>query len=122
MKTLTRDEQQIARVATLIAGCMFEEFDGSLEERLEQAIEFENLGTDGDLSDTDRDRLRLLLDATTGITSGLTDSETGDVIREATIAEACASAEAGQEGHIVVDWRTEGGWNGEDFRRCYVAL
>lgn len=111
MTTLTRDEQQIARVATLIAGCIFEEFEGSLADRLEQAIEFENLGSDGDLSNTDRDRLRLLLDAATGITSALTDSETTEFIREATIAEACGSAEAGPEGHILVDGR-----------RRYVAL
>ena len=122
MVTMTRDEQQITRAARTIAGCIFDEFEGTLESRIEQAIEFENLGTDGDLSETDRDRLRLLLDAATGITSDLMDSETGEVIREAKVEEACASAEAGPEGHIAVDWRKDGGWNGEDFRRCFVAL
>lgn len=111
MTTMTRDEAQIATAATQIAGCIFSDAEGTLTERLEQSIEFENLGSDGDLSSDDRNRLRLLLDAATGITSDLTDSETGDVIREATVAEACESASAGPEGHILVDGR-----------RCYVAL
>jgi hypothetical protein len=51
----------------------------------------------------------------------LCDSETGNVIREATEEEAVESVCAGPEGHIAVDWRKAGGWNGEDYRRCYVA-
>lgn len=110
-KTTYTEEQQIARVAKIIAGAIFEDAEGTIESRLEQAIAWRNQGTDCDLSSTDRDRLRLLLDAATGITSDLTDSETSEVIREATVAEACASAEAGPEGHTVVDGR-----------RCYVSL
>ena len=122
MTTAVRDEQQIARAATLIAGNIFEDATGDLEARLNQAIQWQNQGTDSDMSDADRDCLRLLMDEATGITSDLTDSETGEVIRTATIAEACESAKAGPEGHIVVDWRAEGGWHGEDYRKCYVAL
>ena len=68
------------------------------------------------------EQIAILADIATGITSDLCDSETGDVIREATESEARESVAAGHEGHIVVDWRTEGGWMGEDFRRCYVSL
>lgn len=105
------DAQRISQVATMIAGSIFEDSTGSLEHRLEQAINWNNAGTDSDLNNNDRDRLRLLLDAATGITADLTDSETGDVIRVATVAEACESAAAGAEGHIDI--------NG---RKCYVCL
>ena len=109
-ETMT-DGQKINRLASQIAGSVFDDAEGTLEERLEHAIEWKNLGTDCDICGDDRDRLRLLLDAATGITSDLTCSDTNDVIREATIDEACASAEAGAEGHILIDGR-----------RCYVAL
>ena len=118
----TAEEQEIAREATRISGAVFEDAEGTIAERLEQAIDWRNQGTDCDIDSEDRNRLRLLLDAVTGITSNLIDSDTGEVIREATVAEACESVEAGPEGHIVVDWRAEGGWHGEDFRKCYVAL
>ena len=68
------------------------------------------------------EQMAILADVETGITSDLYDSETGDVIREATESEARESVAAGHEGHIVVDWRMDGGWLGEDFRRCYVSL
>lgn len=51
----------------------------------------------------------------------LCDSDSNDTLREATQDETVDSVLAGPEGHIVVDWRSEGGWNGEDYRRCYVA-
>jgi hypothetical protein len=68
------------------------------------------------------EQISILADTETGITSNLCDSETGDVIRAATETEARESVAASDEGHIVVDWRSEGGWMGEDFRRCYVSL
>ena len=56
----------------------------------------------------------------------LYDYQTGDAIRPATRQERDSSdaevASGNHEGVIAVDWRTEGGWNGEDFRQCYVAL
>lgn len=109
-KTMT-DEQNINRVASMIAGSIFNDAEGTLGDRLQYAIDWENLGTDCDLSGDDRNRLRLLHDAATGVTSDLTDSQTNNVIRTATVAEACASAEEGAEGHITVDGRL-----------CYVAL
>jgi hypothetical protein len=105
------DEQNINRVASMIAGSIFNDAEGTLVDRLQYAIDWENLGADCDLSGNDCDRLRLLHDAATGITSDLTDSQTNNVIRAATVAEACASAEAGVEGHITVAGRL-----------CYVAL
>lgn len=106
------DEQKIAAAAALLAGSIFESADGdSLAADIEFCLRWKNLGSDGDLTAADRDGLRILLDAATGITSDLCDSETSEVIRPATIAEACASATEGPEGHIVVDGR-----------RCYVCL
>ena len=105
------DEQNINRVASMIAGSVFDDAEGTLVDRLQYAIDWENLGTDCDLSGDDRNRLRLLHDAATGVTSDLTDSQTNNVIRAATVAEACVSAEVGVEGHITVDGRL-----------CYVAL
>ena len=48
----------------------------------------------------------------------LIDSDTNDVIRDATADEAAESALAGAEGHILIDCRGEG--REEDSRRCYV--
>lgn len=110
--TTYTDEQTIAAAAALLAGSIFEDAEGdTLEANIEYCLAWKNLGTDCDLTSADRDGLRLLLDAATGITSDLCDSETAEAIREATIAEACASATAGPEGHILVDGR-----------RCYVCL
>ena len=110
--TTYTDEQQIAAAAALLAGCSFEDAGGeTLEANIEYCLALKNKGSDGDLTQSDRDGLRLLLDAATGITSDLCDSETTEVIRPATIAEACESATAGPEGHIVIDGR-----------RCYVCL
>lgn len=110
--TTYTDEQKIAAAAALIAGSIFEDAEGdTLEENIEYCLNWKNLGTDCDLSNSDKDGLRLLLDAATGITSDLCDSDTTEVIREATIDEACQSATAGPEGHILVDGR-----------RCYVCL
>jgi hypothetical protein len=110
--TTYTDEQMIAATAAMLAGCIFEDAEGeTLEANIEYCLAWKNKGSDGDLTQSDRDGLRLLLDAATGITSDLCDSETTEVIREATIAEACASATAGLEGHILVDGR-----------RCYVCL
>ena len=105
----THEERTITTVATQIAGSIFAAAYGSLPSRLNQVISCHD--PDCSLSSTDRDRLRLLLDAATGITSDLTDSKTCNIIRPATVDEACASALAGPEGHIAADGRT-----------CYVAL
>jgi hypothetical protein len=102
---LTAEEKKIYTAAVAIAGTIFGDTDGTLEHRLETAIACGNLASE------DRDALRLLLDAVTGITSDLMDSDTAETIREATVAEAIESAMARPEGHILVDGR-----------RCYVAL
>ena len=103
--------KKIAAAANSIAGSAFSAAAGTLEERLETAIGWRNLGTDGDLTHEDRDALRRLLDAATGITADLMDADTGDRIRLATVAEAVDSALARPEGHILVAGR-----------RCYVQL
>jgi len=106
------DEQRIARAAMTIAGCIFEDADQStLAGKLQHCCAWRNQGTDDDLTQADRDGLRLLLDAATGLSSNLCDSETGAVIRTPTVEEVCESALAGPTGYIMV--------NGV---QCYVEL
>jgi len=57
-----------------------------------------------------RDAVARLLHETSG-PFDLCDSETTEVIRKATADEAAESANAGEEGHILVDGK-----------RCYVAI
>ena len=106
------DEQRIAQAAMTIAGCIFEDCRvTALVGKLLHCCQWQNQGTDDDLTQADRDGLRLLLDAAAGIRSNLCDSETGAVIRAATVEEVCESAVAGPEGHIMVDGL-----------QCYVQL
>lgn len=111
MTKLEQLEQMVSLAASRIAGAIYDDATGTTEERLEAVIGHKNLGTDGDLTSEDRNALELLRDALTGVTSDLYDSDTADVIREATAEEAVESALAGPEGHILVDGR-----------RCYVSL
>tara|TARA_R110002110_G_scaffold22933_7_gene88248 strand:- start:448 stop:1590 length:1143 start_codon:yes stop_codon:yes gene_type:complete len=108
---LSEEETQlIAQAATQVAGAIFEDTAGEhIEDRLQAARKWQNQGADADLTSEDRIALDLLHDAATGITSDLTDAETNDVIRNATIEEACQSAVA-INGIILVDGR-----------RAYVA-
>lgn len=108
---MTTTSATIAQAARQIAGSIFEDAEGTLEQRLEACVAWKNRGMDCDLSYSDRQKLELLYDVATGITSDLYDSDTAEVIREATDAEAIESALAGPEGHIMVDGR-----------RCYVAV
>ena len=54
----------------------------------------------------------------------LMDYTTGEYIRPATKEEREASDREVDDGHyegvIPVDWRGEGGWNGADYRNCWV--
>ena len=104
MTTITELDEKISQAASQIAGACYDDASGTIEQRLTAAI-------DGDLTREDRIALGLLLDALTGVTSDLCDSDTTDTIREATADEAIASALARPEGHILVDGR-----------RCYVSL
>ena len=106
------DEQRIAQAATTIAGCIFEDCDQpTLIAKLLHCCVWRNQGTDDDLTQADRDGLRLLLDAVMFLSSNLCNSETGAVIRKATVEEVCESAVSGPEGHIMVDGV-----------QCYVEL
>lgn len=111
MTTITAIDRMISQAASQIAGAIYDDASGSIEQRIEAAIAHRNLGTDGDLTSEDRLALGLLLDALTGVTSDLYDSDTAETIREATAQEAIESALARPEGHILVDGR-----------RCYVAI
>ena len=97
------DEQRIARAAMTIAGCIFEDADQStLAGKLQHCCAWRNQGTDDDLTQADRDGLRLLLDAAAGISSSLCNSTNGAAIRTPTVEEVCESVVAGPEGHIMV--------------------
>ena len=98
------NEQRIAQAAMTIAGCIFEDCDQpTLVAKLIHCCTWRNQGTDSDLTQVDREGLRLLLNAVTGIRSNLCNSETGAVIRAATVEEVCESVLAGPEGHIMAD-------------------
>jgi len=106
------DEQLIAQAAMTIAGCIFEDCDQTtLAGKLLHCCEWQNEGTDDDLTQADRDGLLLLLNAAEGLSSNLCNSANGAVIRTATVEEVCESVLAGPEGHIIV-----GGV------QCYVEL
>ena len=97
------DEQRIAQAAMTVAGCIFEDADQStLVAKLQHCCAWRNQGTDDDLTQADRDELRLLLDAATGISSSLCNSETGAVIRTPTVEEVCESVLAGPEGTLLL--------------------
>ena len=111
-KTMSNDNQSIALAAMTIAGCIFEDCEETtLVGRLEHCLAWKNHGTAGDLTQSDRDGLRLLLDAVNGPTSNLCNSETNEVIRPATVEEVCRSVVASPEGHVMVDGV-----------QCYVEL
>jgi len=58
------DEQRIARAAVKIAGSIFEDCDEStLVAKLQHCCAWRNQGTEDDLTQADREGLRLLLDA-----------------------------------------------------------
>jgi len=98
------DEQRIAQAAMTIAGCIFEDCDQpTLVTKLRHCCEWRNQGTDDDLTQEDREGLRLLLYAAIDLNCNLCNSETGAVIRTATVEEVCESAVAGLGGHIMVD-------------------
>ena len=106
------DEQRIARAAMTIAGCIFEDCDQpTLADKLLHCCRWSNQGTDSDLTYTDHERLRLLLNAAEGLNSNLCNSKTGAVIRTATVEEVCESVLAGLAGQIMVDGV-----------KCYVEL
>jgi hypothetical protein len=58
------DEQRIARAAMTIAGSIFEDcHEPTLVAKLQHCCAWRNQGTDDDLTQADREGLRLLLDA-----------------------------------------------------------
>ena len=58
------DEQRIARAAVKIAGSIFEDcHQSTLVDKLRHCSTWRNQGTDDDLTQADREGLRLLLDA-----------------------------------------------------------
>lgn len=53
----------------------------------------------------------------------LVDAASNRIIREATPEEVAASEESDKSGNAGIfpcDWRSEGGWMGEDWRDCYT--
>lgn len=97
--TTTRQDTMIADAALSIYPALYDGPANTLEGRIATAI------LHGKMTSGDRAALELLVDAATGVTSHLMDSDTAEKIRDATIEEAVQSALARPEGHILVDGR-----------------
>lgn len=58
---MTTAQKTIEQRAADIAGAIWDDSNGTTAERLQACIDSPNLGTDGDLTDDDREQLRALL-------------------------------------------------------------
>lgn len=96
--------------AASICGCLWDDVDGeTVVDKLQAVLATRNAGGDADLTDADRRSLEVLLSLTDEAVYMLTDADTNDDVRDATVAEVCESLLAGPEGFITVDGR-----------KCYV--
>lgn len=112
--TLTETEKMISIAASKIAGACYDDAEGTLAERLATVRDIANLGSDGDLTQADRDAIDTLIGLLEGETFTLCDYATGDRLRPATDDEVCrcavAQASDNGAGAFAVDGQT-----------CYVA-
>ncbi|HBH54966.1 MAG TPA: hypothetical protein DDY91_24045 [Planctomycetaceae bacterium] len=106
----TNELKTIAATASKICGCLWDDVDavGTIA-KLQAVLATSNPGGDADLTNDDRRALEVLLSVTDEAVYMLTDAETNDDLRDATVDELCESLLAGPEGFIEVDGR-----------RCYV--
>lgn len=109
--TLTETELlTVGLCAASICGCLWDDVDGeTVVTKMQAVLATRRPGGDADLTDADRRSLEVLLSLTDEAVYMLTDANTNDEIRDATVAEVCESLLAGAEGWIDVDGR-----------RCYV--
>ena len=110
MSLTTNELKTIAATASTICGCLWDDVDAvGIVGKLASVLAITQPGGDADLTRDDIAALTVLLSATDGATYMLTDADTNDDLRDATIAELCDSLLSGREGIIDV--------NGT---RCYV--
>lgn len=109
--TLTKTElRTVGLCAASICGCLWDDVDGdTVVAKLQAVLASRRPGGDADLTDVDMHNLKALLSLTDEAVYMLTDADTNDEIRDATVAEVCESLLAGPEGFITVDGR-----------QCYV--
>ncbi len=110
MSLTTNELKTIAATASKICGCMWDDVDAvGTVAKLQAVLAMTQPGGDADLTRDDIEALTVLLSATDEAVYMLTDADTNDDLRDATIAELCKSLLSGPEGIIEVDGS-----------RCYV--
>jgi hypothetical protein len=118
MSLTTNELKTIYATASKICGCMWDEVSVYVPlhkhafrtvAKLKTVLWMTQPGGNADLTRDDIAALTVLLSATDGAVYMLTDAETNDDLRDATIAELCESLLSGPEGIIEVDGS-----------RCYV--
>ena len=109
--SLTINElKTIAAAASKICGCMWDDIAAvGTVAKLQAVLATIQPGGDADLTRDDIEALKVLLSATDEAVYMLTDADTNDDLRDATIDELCQSLLSGPEGIIEVDGK-----------RCYV--
>lgn len=110
MSLTTNELKTIAATASKICGCMWDDVDAvGTVAKLRAVLAMPQQGGDADLTKEDIESLKVLLSATDEAVYMLTDADTNDDLRDATIDELCKSLLSGPEGIIEVDGK-----------RCYV--
>ena len=92
--TLTATEKMITTAASQIAGACYDDAEGTLAERLQSVHQMADLGSDGDLTQADRDAIATLIGLLDGEKFTLCDYRSGDQLRTATADEVCRCAVA----------------------------
>jgi len=110
MSLTINDLNTIAVTASKICGCLWDDCDAvGTVAKLQAVLAMPQLGGDADLTKDDVESLKVLLSATNEAVYMLTDADTNDDLRDATVDELCESLLSGPEGIIEVDGT-----------RCYV--
>jgi hypothetical protein len=110
MSLTTKELKTIAATASKICGCVWDNVDAvGTVDKLQAVLAMTQPDGDADLTRDDIEALNVLLSATNEAVYRLTDADTNDDLRDATIAELCDSLLSGPEGIIEVDGS-----------RCYV--
>ena len=110
MSLTTNELKTIAATASKICGCTWDDIDAvGTVAKLRAVLAMTQPGGDDDLTRDDIAALKVLLSATDEAVYMLTDADTNDDLRDATIDELCESLLSGPEGIIEVDGK-----------RCYV--
>ncbi len=104
MSLTTNELKTIAATASKICGCTWDDIAAvGTVAKLQAVLAMTQPGGDDDLTSDDIEALEVLLSATDEWVYMLTDADTNDELRYATIAELCESLLSGPQGFIKVD-------------------